>query len=81
MHQFATALLFRNDVRKEVLMTKYLVMTLMLVLSTLPVGTAIRDVSIFGCRDMTGNGREWTRTIARQETRTRSVDFSAFDLK
>jgi serine/threonine protein kinase len=25
------------------------------------VGTATRDVSVFGCRDMTGNGEEWTR--------------------
>ena len=30
----------------------------------MPVGTAPRDVSVFGCRDMAGNGREWTRTVA-----------------
>jgi formylglycine-generating enzyme required for sulfatase activity len=28
----------------------------------LPVGVAQRDRSPFGCRDMAGNGREWTRT-------------------
>jgi serine/threonine protein kinase len=28
------------------------------------VGTAPRDISCFGCRDMAGNGEEWTRTIA-----------------
>jgi formylglycine-generating enzyme required for sulfatase activity len=27
-------------------------------------GEAPNDVSIFGCRDMAGNGREWTRDIA-----------------
>ncbi|MCS6853058.1 MAG: bifunctional serine/threonine-protein kinase/formylglycine-generating enzyme family protein [Gemmataceae bacterium] len=27
----------------------------------LPVGTATRDISPFGCRDMAGNGTEWTR--------------------
>ncbi len=26
------------------------------------VGTATADVSVFGCRDMAGNGEEWTRT-------------------
>ena len=29
----------------------------------LPVGEAPDDVSPFGCRDMAGNGLEWTRTI------------------
>jgi serine/threonine protein kinase len=28
------------------------------------VGRAAKDVSLFGCRDMAGNGREWTREIA-----------------
>ena len=27
----------------------------------LPVGTATKDLSRFGCRDMAGNGMEWTR--------------------
>ena len=27
----------------------------------LPVGTATKDISRFGCRDMAGNGWEWTR--------------------
>jgi serine/threonine protein kinase len=31
----------------------------------MPVGTARKDISTFGCRDMAGNGREWTRTIFR----------------
>jgi formylglycine-generating enzyme required for sulfatase activity len=29
----------------------------------LPVGTASKDVSPSGCRDMAGNGFEWTRTV------------------
>jgi hypothetical protein len=29
----------------------------------MPVGTAARDVSRFGCRDMSGNGKEWTRNL------------------
>jgi hypothetical protein len=29
----------------------------------LPVGAAPRDVSRFGCRDMAGNGLEWTRDL------------------
>jgi formylglycine-generating enzyme required for sulfatase activity len=28
------------------------------------VGQATHDISSFGCRDMAGNGREWTREIA-----------------
>jgi hypothetical protein len=47
----------------------------------MPVGTAARDASIFGCRDMAGNGREWTCTIARadddNELASFSVGFSA----
>lgn len=31
----------------------------------MPVGKARRDVSMFGCRDMAGNGREWTCTLAQ----------------
>jgi hypothetical protein len=27
------------------------------------VGKATKDISIFGCRDMAGNGREWTRKL------------------
>lgn len=42
----------------------------------MPVGTAARDVTIFGCHDMAGNGREWTRTLSPQENRNRLVDFS-----
>jgi formylglycine-generating enzyme required for sulfatase activity len=30
----------------------------------MPVGKASRDISYFGCRDMAGNGREWTRTVS-----------------
>jgi hypothetical protein len=29
----------------------------------MPVGTAPRDVSPYGCRDMAGNGKEWTRSM------------------
>jgi serine/threonine protein kinase len=29
----------------------------------MPVGTAAKDVSPFRCRDMSGNGTEWTRTL------------------
>jgi hypothetical protein len=29
----------------------------------MPVGTARRDVSLFHCRDMAGNGLEWTRAV------------------
>jgi len=29
----------------------------------MPVGTAARDISPFGCRDMAGNGKEWTRNM------------------
>ncbi|MFN4259029.1 MAG: protein kinase domain-containing protein [Gemmataceae bacterium] len=30
----------------------------------LPVGTAPRDISIYFCRDMAGNGQEWTRDVS-----------------
>jgi formylglycine-generating enzyme required for sulfatase activity len=29
----------------------------------MPVGRATKDISPFGCRDMSGNGLEWTRTF------------------
>jgi hypothetical protein len=32
-------------------------------LGPLPVGKGTKDISIFGCRDMAGNGREWTRDL------------------
>jgi formylglycine-generating enzyme required for sulfatase activity len=34
----------------------------------LPAGTASADISRYGCRDMAGNGMEWTRTIFLRET-------------
>ncbi len=34
----------------------------------LPVGTATRDQSPFGCRDIAGNGMEWTRDWADNRT-------------
>lgn len=36
----------------------------------LPVGESEQDVSPFGCYDMAGNGREWTRDIAGAGNRT-----------
>ena len=33
----------------------------------MPVGTAAKDVRPNGCRDMAGNGKEWTRTIANKD--------------
>src|SRR5205085_3117297 len=29
----------------------------------LPIGQAEKDISLFGVRDMAGNGREWTREL------------------
>jgi eukaryotic-like serine/threonine-protein kinase len=34
----------------------------------IPVGTASADVSFFGCRDMAGNGLEWTRNSLGAKT-------------
>jgi serine/threonine protein kinase len=31
------------------------------------IGAARDDVSVFGCHDMSGNGREWTRTIGEDD--------------
>jgi formylglycine-generating enzyme required for sulfatase activity len=33
------------------------------------VGSAADDVSVFGCRDMAGNGREWTNAVVPGERR------------
>jgi hypothetical protein len=33
------------------------------------VGTAGHDISRYFCRDMAGNGREWTRSISLDESR------------
>lgn len=47
----------------------------------MPIGTATRDISTFGCRDMAGNGREWTSTIAHADPdqETGRVSVSTFD--
>ena len=46
------------------------------------VGTMERDQAPSGCRDMAGNGREWTRSLWTQDNRQpRSSDFSPDDLK
>ena len=29
----------------------------------LPVGSRAKDISLYGCRDMAGNCREWTRDV------------------
>src|SRR5205807_1035272 len=44
----------------------------------LPVGQAERDVSKCGCRDMGGNGCEWTRSLRRSGkdyTRTETTSY------
>jgi serine/threonine protein kinase len=41
----------------------------------MPVGTALRDRSRFGCRDMAGNGREWTRSPADAESGESAAQF------
>ncbi|MBI1915410.1 MAG: protein kinase [Planctomycetes bacterium] len=38
------------------------------------VGTASRDRSLFGCRDMAGNGKEWTRTKGAGGEDLRGID-------
>jgi serine/threonine protein kinase len=38
-------------------------------LGPMPIGEAERDKSFWGCRDMSGNGREWTRTKAEKDPR------------
>jgi hypothetical protein len=39
------------------------------------VGKATNDISVFGCRDMAGNGREWTRNLfADVDDRTVPID-------
>ena len=34
----------------------------------MPVGTATHDMSWCGCRDMAGNGYEWTRNFVNGDT-------------
>ena len=46
----------------------------------MPVGAAIADISRFGCRDMAGNGMEWTRTSAINETHSSVLDFQGEDV-
>jgi len=41
----------------------------------LEVGRASKDVSIFGCRDMAGNGREWTCKIESARIGGKEPDF------
>jgi hypothetical protein len=45
-------------------------------------GTALRDKAVSGCRDMAGNGREWTRSIYKLDNRELPLrDFSKYDPK
>jgi serine/threonine protein kinase len=43
-------------------------------LGPMDVGTAGKDISFFGCRDMAGNGREFTRTLSLEDGREVPVD-------
>ncbi|MFN4257918.1 MAG: protein kinase domain-containing protein [Gemmataceae bacterium] len=45
----------------------------------LPIGQATRAVSFFGCRDMAGNGREWTCSMLRFDDTAETVDFARAD--
>src|SRR5262249_42498974 len=47
----------------------------------MPVGAALRDESLFGCRDMAGNGREWTCTNADPGRSNQRVAFPVADPK
>ncbi len=47
----------------------------------MPVRKSKRDVSRYGCRDMAGNGREWTRTIADPEQEDKEVPFDQLGTK
>jgi serine/threonine protein kinase/formylglycine-generating enzyme required for sulfatase activity len=42
----------------------------------MPVGTARKDRSRFGCLGLASNGREWTRTVSRGPDKGRAWDFS-----
>lgn len=48
----------------------------------MPVGQATKDISrLSGCRDMAGNGLEWTRTLLfDQESREFTGDLNAVNL-
>jgi len=45
----------------------------------LPVGTAIDDVSPLGCRDMSGNGKEWTSEETSGRFRTVTLRGKSYD--
>jgi len=42
-------------------------------LGPMPVGAATADVSVFGVRDMSGNGWEWTRSLLRTGERSEFI--------